>query len=106
METIEEWEFINSSLKDQKGNKNDEWHIGLLRNLDTNKWGWINGKPLSLHKWQPGKPIPGELYVYIAREFPSGHFGSFNSINADPMRGWICEEQTGSNNLIGKCISG
>ena len=35
METIEDWEFINSSLKDEIGNKYNEWHQGLLRNLNT-----------------------------------------------------------------------
>ena len=47
METIEEWEFINGSLKDQTGNKDNEWHIGLLRNQTTGNWSWIDGKPLA-----------------------------------------------------------
>lgn len=106
METIEEWEFINGSLKDQIGNEFNEWHIGLLRNRTTNKWSWINGKPLTFNKWQPGKPSSRETYVYIAREFPRGYFGSLNSIDKHPRRGWICEEQTGSYDLIGKYISG
>ena len=96
METIEEWEFINGSLKDQIGNKYNEWHIGLLRNLATTKWSWINGKPLTFDKWQSGKPDENASYALIAEEYPSGSFGSFNSINEVPHRGWICEEQTGT----------
>ena len=38
-------------------------------------------------------------YVLIAKEFPPSFFGSFNSINRNPLRGWICEEQTGINDL-------
>ena len=95
METIEEWEFINSSLKDQIGSKYYEWHIGLLKNLTTGNWSWINGRPLTFDKWQPHKPGQSGLYVLIAKEYPTGSFGSFNSISRNPRRGWICEEQTG-----------
>ena len=84
METIEEWEFINSSLKDQIGNAFDEWHIGLVISLTTGNWNWINGRPKQC-----------DLYVLIAKEHPTGSFGSFNGINRNPHRGWICEEQTG-----------
>ena len=107
METIEEWEFINGSLKAQIGNIYNEWHIGLLRNITTNNWSWINGEPLTFDKWQPFSPELGDLYVLIAKEYPPGSFGSFNSIGWHPHRGWICEEQTGSYNLVnafqGKC---
>ena len=100
METIEEWEFINGSLKDQIGNALNEWHIGLVINLTTGNWNWINGRPLTFDKWQPNKPGRRDLYVIIAKEFPLGSFGSFNSITEYPHRGWICEEQTGICDLI------
>ena len=95
METIKEWEFINGSLKDQTGNGHNEWHIGLLRNPTTGNWSWINSRPLTFDKWQPLEPGQDDLYVLIAKEYPPGSFGSFNGINRDPHRGWICEEQTG-----------
>ena len=100
METIEEWEFINSNLKDQIGNALNEWHIGLVINLTTGNWNWINGRPLTFDKWQPNKPGRRDLYVIIAEEYPLGSFGSFNSITEYPRRGWICEEQTGICDLI------
>ena len=105
METIEEWEFINSSLKDQIGSALNEWHIGLVRNQTTGNWSWINGKPLTFDKWQEGKPEENNFYALIAKEHPTGFFGSFNSITIAPLRGWICEEQTGMYDLIAKCIS-
>ena len=95
METIEEWEFINSSLKDQTGSVFDEWHIGLLKNLTTGNWNWINGRPLTFDKWQPYNSGQRDLYVLIAKEYPSGTFGSFNSISRYPLQGWICEEEPG-----------
>ena len=95
METIEEWEFINSSLKDQIGSALNEWHMGLLRNPTTGNWSWINGRPLTFDKWQPDKPGQGDLYVLMAKTYPIGPFGSFNSINIAPLRGRICEEETG-----------
>ena len=100
METIEEWEFINGSLKDQIGSAFNEWHIGLLRNPTTGNWSWINGRPLTFDKWQHYKPGNGDLYALIVKEYPLGSFGSFNSINKDPYRGWICEEQTGICDLL------
>ena len=95
METIEEWEFINGSLKDQIGSRYNEWHIGLFRNPFTGNWNWINGRPLTFDKWLPNEPHRSDLYVLIAKEYPTGSFGSFNSISRNVHRGWICEEQTG-----------
>ena len=66
METIEEWEFINSSLKDHIGNAFNEWHIGLLKNQTTGNWRWINGEPLTFDKWQNGVPRELTFYVLIA----------------------------------------
>lgn len=102
METIKEWEFINSSLKHQTGNVKSEWHIGLLRNQTTGNWIWIKGKPLTFNKWQPNEPEQSDSYVLIAKEYPPGFFGSFASIKKDLHRGWICEEQTGISDLISK----
>ena len=80
-------------------------HIGLLKNLTTGNWNWINGRPLTFDKWQPYKPSEGDLYVLIAKEYPRGFFGSFCSMNRQTHRGWICEQQTGNCDLIGKYIS-
>ena len=105
MGTIEEWEFINSSLKDQMGNTVNEWHIGLLKNRTTGNWNWINSRPLTFDKWREGEPKEKALYVLIAEEYPLGSFGSFNSMINVLQRGWICEEETGNYDLIGKCIA-
>ena len=95
METEREWEFINKEIQTRKAAKYDEWHIGLYRDLITRNWTWVNGKPLTINKWQIYKPGANDSYTLIAKEFPPGHTGSFNSITGDIYRGWICEEETG-----------
>ena len=102
LETLQEWEFINKTLKDQTANEYDEWHIGLFKNSTTGNWTWVNGKPLTIDKWQPGKPDNGAVYALIAKQYPPGYYGLFNSIKAYIRRAWICEEETGLNML--SCI--
>ena len=101
METLQEWEFINKNIKVQTSGKYNEWLIGLSRNLTTGNWTWINDTPLTIDKWQKNKPGKNEIYALIAGEFPPGSYGSFNNIKGNIQRGWICEEETGVNNLLG-----
>lgn len=97
METEREWEFINDEIKNQTTFDN-EWHIGLFLISTTGNWTWINGKPLTVNKWQPDKPDNDKMnkYALIAKEWPpnKGYYGSFNSIRSDIQRAWICEEET------------
>jgi len=88
-------------MKGRTGIKYPEWHIGLFKNLTTGKWTWINGKPLTIDKWQKDKP-DDESYALIAKEWPPGNYGTFNSIRGDIQKGWICEEETGLSTL--SCI--
>ena len=101
METSQEWEFINKTIKDLTSCQYNEWHIGLFKNRTTGNWTWINGRPLTMDKWQKNKPAKNDFFALIAREFPPGSYGSFNSINGNAQRGWICEEETGVNDLQG-----
>lgn len=97
METEREWEFKNKEIQTRKSGKENEWHIGLYRNLTTNKWTWINGKTETLNKWHKDKPQNVDFYVLMAKESSEGLKGSFRSIKRDVRRGWICEEETGMN---------
>ena len=102
METLQEWEFINKTIKDLTSGHFNEWHIGLFKNLTTGNWTWINGKRLTIDKWRKYKPQENDFCALIAREFPPGSYGSFNSIKSNAQeRGWVCEEETGMNNLLG-----
>ena len=99
METEREWKFINKEIQTLKSGRFDEWLIGLYKNATTGNWTWINGKPLTIDKWQVRKPQDDDLYAMIAKEWPKGHKGSFNSIKETTYRGWICEKETGINTL-------
>ena len=57
-------------MKDQTADRYNEWHIGLFKNLTTGNWTWVNGKPLTLNKWQPNRPGEDDEYALMAKEFP------------------------------------
>lgn len=95
METEKEWEFINKSIEGLTPFKENEWHIGLLKDKTTGKWTWVNDKPLTIKKWQKNKPDEVGTYALIAQQYPTGSYGSFNSIRNSVPRGWICEKETG-----------
>ena len=95
METEREWEFINKEIQTRNSGKENEWHIGLYRNLTSKQWSWINGKTVTIKKWQKNKPQGGDFYTVMAKESSNGVKGSFSSIKGNVDRGWICEEETG-----------
>ena len=95
MKTMREREFINKEIRNRTAVKYDEWHIGLFRNLTTGNWTWINGKPLTIVRWQPYNPDDRDFYALIAKEYPPRFYGLFCTIKGNVGRGWICEEETG-----------
>ena len=97
IETEREWEFIAMEIQTRKSGKHDEWHIGLYKSLLTGNWTWINGKALTVDKWQENMPNDNNNYTLMAKEWPIGLKGSFKSITGNTSRGWICEELKGIN---------
>ena len=95
METEGEWEFINNEIQTRNCGKESEWHIGLYRNLTIKKWTWINGKTVTINKWQKDQPQDSDFYALMVKESSDGVKGSFSSIKGNVSRGWICEKQTG-----------
>ena len=92
METEREWQFIT----DEIGNRNtkyNEWHIGLFN--PSGNWTWVNGKPLTLNKWQKSEPGSDDLYGLIKKNFPLGSYGTFSGNKGVIRRGYICEQETG-----------
>ena len=94
METESEWQFITNELKNRTA-KNNEWHIGLSWKRKVSNWTWVNGKPLTITKWQDSDTSGNSRYAVIAKESPRGSYGTFDSIRGDINRAWICEEETG-----------
>ena len=95
IETEREWKFISAEIQTRKSGKYNEWHIGLYTSLITGEWTWINGKALTIDKWQENMPDDNDSYTVMAKTLPPGFKGSFLSINGNTTRGWICEEVTG-----------
>ena len=87
METQREWEFINKEIQTRKSGNNNEWHIGLYRNLTTGKWTWLNSRTVTINKWQKYKPLDSDLFALMSKEWPAGLKGSFNSIKGNVYRG-------------------
>ena len=67
-----EWEFINKEIQKWNSGNEIEWHIGLYRNLTTKKWTWINGKNVTINKWQKDKPQDSDFYTVMAKESSDG----------------------------------
>ena len=96
MESEREWQFITNELKNRTA-KNNEWHIGLFWSRTVSNWTWVNGKPLTIMKWRDSDTSGNSFYAVIAKEWPRGSYGKFESIRGDIKRAWICEEETGVN---------
>ena len=99
IETQREWKFITMKIQTRKSGKHDEWHIGLYKSSLTGNWTWINGKALTIDKWEKNIPNDNNSYTLMAKEWPTGFKGSFKTITESTTRGYICEEVTGINTL-------
>ena len=99
IETEQEWKFITKEIQTRKSGKYNEWHIGLYKSFITGNWTWINGKALTIDKWQENTPSDNDRYTIMAKKWPHGFKGSFKSIIGNTPRGWICEEVTGINTM-------
>ena len=95
IETEQEWEFIKNAIQNRGGSKYGEWFIGLEMNITTRNWTWVNGKPLTINKWEKTSPAPNDFYGLINEEFPTGFTGSFSTVKENVHRGWICEKESG-----------
>ncbi|XP_022804812.1 killer cell lectin-like receptor subfamily B member 1A [Stylophora pistillata] len=96
IESVQEWQFITNGIQNKTGTISGEWYIGLKKNLTTQRWNWINGKPLTIDKWHDKgiNPDPKDSYGVIHEDYPPGFKGSLSTVTGDQPRGWICEEET------------
>ena len=97
MESEQEWQFITNEIQNKTGNPDNEWFIGLEKNSKTQEWTWINGKSLTIDKWDKSgnNPEPDDSYGLIYKDYPKGSKGLFSTFRGNVLRGWICEEETG-----------
>ena len=97
MESEQEWQFITNEIQNKTFSPLNEWFIGLEKNSKTQRWTWINGKSLTIDKWDKSNnnPDPDDSYGLIYKDYPKGSKGLFRTFRGDVRRGWICEEETG-----------
>ena len=95
METEQEWKFIKNAIQNREGSEYGEWFIGLEMNITTRNWTWVNGKSLTIDKWEKSSPYLNDFYGLIHEEFPPGFKGSFSTIEGGVQREWICEKESG-----------
>ena len=85
METEKEWQFINKEIQERA--TSTEWHIGLT-NMEQ-KWKWVNGRPLTISKWQEREPS-GDGNVAVMANRPNAQ-GLFHDLSALHRIASICE---------------
>ena len=88
METPEEWEYINDRIQQISLPREDEWHIGLK---NEGGWKWVNGKPLTIEKWQRGQPSGDGNVAVMAKNYPVESQGLFNDLDPSRTKPYICE---------------
>jgi hypothetical protein len=105
LETEKEWSTINDEIQQRNTDLPyfNEWHIGLT-NL-TGTFRWINNESLIYDRWQSGEPehLAYKPFVTMAKNWPIGKHGLFNSLRGDIPRARICEYRRGKyllNNLL------
>ena len=93
METEAEWKFINREIQkltiSGRLSGINEWHIGLKKQAGT--WKWVNGRPLTIAKWQPNRPDGDGDVAVISKDHPPGSQGLFNDLHYINHRAFICE---------------
>ena len=97
IETEEEWNFINDQIQRRNttyyGNR---WSIGLTK--ETGNWTWVNGRPLTICKWEQGEPRGEHDVAFMYKRSSNGEqgvFGSFNIMRIEHVRAYNCEISEG-----------
>ena len=95
IETEKEWQFINTEIQKLCIGVPNEWHIGLHKVGDV--WKWVNGKPLTISKWQNNQPSGDGDVAVMSKDFPPTKQGLFNDLEDRLYRAYICEMPKGKN---------
>ncbi|XP_078352793.1 uncharacterized protein LOC144637605 [Oculina patagonica] len=89
METEEEWQFVNEEIQKRCIAKPRVWHIGLTK-IGAN-WTWVNGRPLTISKWQDGQPSGDGNVTVMSKDIPQNTQGLLNDLSENSIRAFICE---------------
>ena len=97
IETQEEWNFINDQI--QRRNTTyykNKWNIGLTKKAGN--WTWVNGRPLTICKWEQGEPRGEHDAAFMYKRSSNGEQGVFGGVNGTSMGlryPYICEISEG-----------
>ncbi|XP_066022614.1 CD209 antigen-like protein A [Pocillopora verrucosa] len=97
IETEDEWNFINDQI--QRRNTTyykNKWSIGLTKKAGN--WTWVNGRPLTICKWEQGEPRGEHDAAFMYKRSSNGEqgvFGGFNVIIMAYQHAYICEISEG-----------
>ena len=97
IETEEEWNFINDQI--QRRNTTyykNKWSIGLTKKAGN--WTWVNGRPLTICKWEQGEPRGEHDAAFMYKRSSNGEQGVFGGVNGTSIgyrHAYICEISEG-----------
>ena len=97
IETEDEWNFINDQI--QRRNTTDhknKWNIGLTKKAGN--WTWVNGRPLTICKWEQGEPRGEHDAAVMYKRSSNGEQGVFGGVNGTSIgyhHAYICEISEG-----------
>ena len=97
IETEEEWNFINDQI--QRRNTTyyeNKWSIGLTKKAGN--WTWVNGRPLTICKWEQGEPRGEHDAAFMYKRSSNGEQGVFGGVNGTSTKynhAYICEISEG-----------
>ena len=92
IETEEEWNFINDQI--QRRNTTyyvNKWSIGLTKKAGN--WTWVNGRPLTICKWEKGEPRGEHHAAFMYKRSSNGERGVFGGVGISIryQQAYICE---------------
>ena len=94
LETEDEWNFINDQI--QRRIYENKWSIGLTKKAGN--WTWVNGRPLTICKWEQGEPRGEHHAAFMYKRSSNGEQGVFGGVNGTSLgnrHAYICEISEG-----------
>ena len=97
IETEEEWNFINDQIQRRNTRRYENtWSIGLTKRAGN--WTWVNGRPLTICKWEQGEPRGEHDVAFMYKWSSNGEQGVFGGVNGTSIgyrHAYICEISEG-----------
>ena len=97
IETEDEWNFINDQIQRRNTTPyKNKWSIGLTKKAEN--WTWVNGRPLTISKWEQGEPRGEHDAAFMYKRSSNGEQGVFGGVNGTSIgyhHAYICEISEG-----------